>query len=367
VIPARPARTPGGRTASRTAAVLLALALAVLSACSRADESAQAPAADQGPAPELRLGFFPTITHAPALIGVQNGLFAQQLGQTKLSTQTFNAGPAEVSALLGGSLDVGFIGSGPAINAYKQDPDGVRLIAGSTSAGAELVVRPGITSPQQLLGKKIATPQQGNTQDIALKKWLRDNNLPVGPAAENKVEVVNIENARALDAYKTNQLDGGWLPEPFASRFVLEGGATQLLDERSLWPNGQFPTTVVIARTQYVQEHPATVAALLKGLVAAEDLARTDPNAAKAAANAALGANGSKPLPQNVLDRAWGQVTLEENPLASTFPRLAQDAVAAGTATEATQLGGFVDVGPLNQALTAAGRPTVDAAGLDRK
>lgn len=351
------------RGALAIAAVLL---LALTGACTRAQESSPAPQADQGPAPALRLGFFPNITHAPALIGVQNSLFAGQLGQTTLSTQTFNAGPEETAALLGGSIDVGFIGSGPAINAYKQDPNGVRLIAGSTFGGAQLVVRPGITSPQQLLGKKIATPQLANTQDIALKKWLKDNNLPqgTGPGA---VEVVNIDNARALDAYRTGQLDGGWLPEPFASRFVVEGGATQLLDERTLWPNGQFPTTVVIARTDYVQQHPATVSAFLKGLVAAEDLARTDPNAAKSAANTALGTNGSKPLAGPVLDRAWSGVSLNPDPLASTFPRLAQDAVTAGTAQSPTKLDGFVDVGPLNQALAAAGRPAVDPGGLDRK
>ncbi len=353
------------RSLRAAAAVALTLILAVLSGCSRAEESAPAPAADAGPAQELRLGFFPNITHAPALIGVQNGLFAQQLGATRLSTQTFNAGPEETGALLGNSIDIGFIGSGPAINAYKQDPNGVRLISGSTSGGAQLVVRPGITNPQQLLGKKIATPQLANTQDIALKKWLRENNLPQG-TGPNAVEVVNIDNARALDAYKTGQLDGGWLPEPFASRFVIEGGAVPLLDERTLWPNGQFPTTVVIARTDYVQQHPATVSAFLRGLVAAEDLARTDPAGAKTAANTALGTNGSRPLATPVLDRAWSQVSLNPDPLASTFPQLAQDAVTAGTSAQPAQLAGFVDVGPLNQALSAAGRPPVEDGGLGR-
>ena len=357
------------RSRSRRALAVVAAAVAALAlaaGCSRAQESAPAPAADQGPAAQLRLGYFPNITHAGALIGVQNGLFAQNLGQTKLATQTFNAGPAETAALLGNSIDVGFIGSGPAINAYKQNPDGIRVISGATSGGAELVVRPGITSPQQLLGKKIATPQLANTQDISLKKWLKQNNLPIG-TGPNAVEVVNIDNARALDAYKTGQLDGGWLPEPYASQFVLQAGATQLIDERTLWPDGQFPTTVVIARTDYVQAHPATVAAFLKGLVAAEDLGTSDPNAAKAAANAGLGASGSKPLPQNVLDRAWSEVSLNPDPLASTFPQLAEDAVTAGTAKSATNVKGLIDVGPLDQALTAAGRPTVSAAGLDQK
>ena len=124
---------------------------------------------------------------------------------------------------------------------------------------------------------------------------------------------------------------------------------------------------MVIARTDYVQAHPATVAAFLKGLVAAEDLGTSNPTAAKAAANAGLGASGSKPLPQNVLDRAWSEVSLNPDPLAAIFPPLAQDAVTAGTASSATDVKGLIDVGPLNQALTAAGRPTVDAAGLDTK
>ena len=163
----------------RAALVLAFVAVLALSACSRR-ETADTPASGGAgasaagtPAAELRLGYFPNITHAPALIGVANGYFQQELGSTKLTTQTFNAGPEEVSALLGSSLDAGFIGSGPAINAFaKSNGEAVRLIAGSTSGGAQLVVSPDITSPEQLKGKIVATPQAGNTQDIALKKWL---------------------------------------------------------------------------------------------------------------------------------------------------------------------------------------------------
>ena len=132
------------------------LSTTVMAACGKDDSGSSSSAS--GEAKTLRLGYFPNITQAGALIGVQNGLFAQNLGQTKLATQTFNAGPAETAALLGNSIDIAFIGSGPAINAYKQNPDGIRVISGATSGGAQLVVRPGITSPQQLLGKKIATP-----------------------------------------------------------------------------------------------------------------------------------------------------------------------------------------------------------------
>ena len=204
-----------------------------------------------------------------------NGFFTQELGSTKLTTQTFNAGGDEVSALLGGSLDAGLHrlqpGDQRASPSPTAKPSGV--IAGSTSGGAQLVVSPDITSPDQLKGKIIATPQKGNTQDVALKKWLKENNLEQGQGPD-KVTVQNLDNARTLDLFKTNQLAGGWLPEPWSSRLV-DAGAKVLVDEKTLWPNGQFPTTVLIVRTQYLQEHPDTISALIRG----EQKASTSPRA----------------------------------------------------------------------------------------
>ena len=194
----------------RAALVLAFVAVLALSACSRR-ETADTPASGGAgasaagtPAAELRLGYFPNITHAPALIGVANGYFQQELGSTKLTTQTFNAGPEEVSALLGSSLDAGFIGSGPAINAFaKSNGEAVRLIAGSTSGGAQLVVSPDITSPEQLKGKIVATPQAGNTQDIALKKWLKGNNLTIPAIVETSCNSAVPRAARRRSANAT--------------------------------------------------------------------------------------------------------------------------------------------------------------------
>ena len=176
-------------------AVAIALvALTALSGCSRAGSS-DAPAAEsEGAAAEVRLGYFPNITHAAALIGVEKGLFAKELGNTKLTTQTFNAGPDEVNALLGESLDIAYIGSGPAINAYaKSKGEAVKLIAGATSGGAQLVVKPEINSVEDLKGKVVATPQLANTQDVSLKKYLAEKNLT------GQVTVQNVENAQSLD------------------------------------------------------------------------------------------------------------------------------------------------------------------------
>ena len=343
-----------------------AAVLALGTACSRAAEAPSAPAsAAATPAAELRLGYFPNITHAPAIIGVSQGLFTAELGSTKLTTQTFNAGGDEVSALLGGSLDAGFIGSSPAINAFaKSNGQAVRIIAGSTSGGAQLVVSPDITSPDQLKGKIIATPQKGNTQDVSFKKWLKQNNLEQGTGPD-KVTVQNLDNARTLDLYKTKQLAGGWLPEPWSSRLV-DAGAKVLVDEKSLWPNGQFPTTVLIVRTQYLQEHPDTISALIRGEQKAIDLTASDATQAKTVTNDAVKKLTGSSLSPSVLDRSFTELSFTLDPLAATFPQLSKDSVTAGVTDKETNLKGLFDVTALNSVLTAAGKPPVDAAGLDK-
>jgi len=354
----------------RATLVLAVVAVLALSACSRREAAPETPSAGAGasaagtPAAELRLGYFPNITHAPALIGVANNLFTQELGSTKLTTQTFNAGPEEVSALLGGSLDAGFIGSGPAINAFSKSNGQVQLIAGSTSGGAQLVVSPDITSPDQLKGKIIATPQAGNTQDIAFKKWLKANNLQNG-SGPDAVTVQNIDNPRTLDLFKSGQVAGGWLPEPWSSRLV-DAGAKVLVDEKTLWPNGQFPTTVLIVRKQFLAEHPQTVEALLRAEQKAIDFATAQPDQAKTVTNDAIKQLTNSSLAPAVLDRAFTELSFGTDPLASTFPQLAKDSVTAGITEKETDLTGFLDVTPLNNVLTAAGQPTVDAAGLDK-
>jgi NitT/TauT family transport system substrate-binding protein len=351
---------------SRAAAALTALAaVGLLAACSRADEPAASAPAQATPAAELRLGYFPNITHAPAIIGVAQNFFTEELGSTKLTTQTFNAGPDEVNALLGGSLDAAFIGSSPAINAFaKSNGEAVRLVAGSTSAGAQLVTTPDITSPDQLKGKVIATPQLGNTQDVALKKWLKANNLTAGDGPD-AVTVQNIENSKTLDLFKQGQVAGGWLPEPWSSRLV-DAGAKVLVDEKTLWPGGNFPTTVLIVRTDYLQQHPDAVAGLLRGEQKAIDFAGGNPDQAKTITNDEIKKITNSALSPAVLDRAFTELSFDSDPLAATFPQLSKDSVTAGISKDETNLQGFLDVGPVNTVRAAAGKSPVDAAGLDK-
>ncbi|GAA4017850.1 ABC transporter substrate-binding protein [Allokutzneria multivorans] len=355
----------------RTIAIALVAALA-LSACSRADggPAENKPAADAGPAAELRLGFFPNVTHAAALVGIdqEKGFVAKELGSTKLSTQAFNAGPSAIEALLSGSLDATFVGPNPTINAFtKTKGEAVRLIAGAASGGAQLVVKPSITSVEQLRGKTIATPQLGGTQDVALRAWLAEHKLKVDTTGGNDVKVLTTDNPQTFDAFRSGQLDGGWLPEPWASRLVLEAGAKVLVDERQLWPEGKFPTTVLIVRTEFAAKHPETVKALLRGHVAAVRWLNSEPAAAKKVVNAGLAKHAGKGLADSVLERAFSQIEFSFDPLAGRFPKLSKDAVTAGVTKQEIDLKGLVDVAALNEALKAAGVATVDASGLDKK
>ncbi|RZS31452.1 NitT/TauT family transport system substrate-binding protein [Herbihabitans rhizosphaerae] len=348
-------------TRRRALAALTALATAAaVAACSRADSST-GDAQDKGPAAELRLGYFPNVTHASALIGLEKGLFAKHLGNTKLVPTKFNDGPTEVTAFLGGSLDAGFIGSGPAINAEARGAGVVKLVAGATSGGAQLVVRPDVTKLEDLIGKTVVTPQLGNTQDVALKKLLAEKDLT------GKVQVTNRENAQTLDAFHKGEIQAAWLPEPWSTRLILEAGAKVLLDEKELWPGGRFPTTVLLVRTEYLKEHPETVRKLVQGLLDANEYARTDTAGAKTAVNKQLETLTGKGLSQATIDRAFTTIELTADPIAAQFPQLAKDAVRAGLTTKETQLAGFADFTALNAVLQGNGRPPVDTAGLDKK
>lgn len=349
------------RTLRRTrllAAALTALSVvAAVAGCTRADRTPER-AADQGPAAEVRLGYFPNVTHAPAVLGVAKGFFAQQLGSTKLTAQTFNAGPDEVNALLGRSLDMAFIGSGPAITGFDKSDGTIQLVSGAVAGGAQLVVKPGITGVDQLKGKTLTTPQLGNTQDVALKKFLAASNL------SGQVTVTTMTNAKTLDAFRKGDVDGGWLPEPWSSRLVLDAGAKVLVDEKSRWPGGRFPTTVVVVRSEFLQQHPETVRAVLKGELAAIDWAKANPAAAKTVVNDELAKLAGSPLSPAVLDRAFSGIELTTDPIPSRFPQLAKDSVTAGVAKSAVPLKGFADFGPLNGVLEQAKLPAVDARDL---
>src|SRR3954452_20571448 len=350
------------RSLSLLAVVPAVVALAACGGTSNADDSASG---GSGTADELRLGYFANVTHAPALIGVNEGLFAKELGDTKLTTRVFNAGPDEVEALFAGALDAAYIGPSPTINAYGQsDGDAIRIIAGAASGGAQLVVRDGIESSDDLKGTTLASPQLGNTQDVALRTCLTDQGLKNSVDGGGDVTIAPTANADTPNLFDSGELDGAWVPEPTASLLVLEHGGHVLVNEKDLWPDGEFVTTHLIVRTEFLEQYPDTVAALLRGHVEAVQFAQSDPDGAKKAVNAGLDSAGGKSLDPAVLERAWSELTVTYDPIASTLQTSAKNAVAAGTTPKAVDLKGIYDLRPLNTIVKQQNLDPVSAGAL---
>jgi NitT/TauT family transport system substrate-binding protein len=334
----------------------LSLGALMLAACTSADAGGSA---DNGPL-TLRLGYFANLTHAAALVGVQKGFFASALGSSvTIETHTFNAGGDAVTAILSGSIDATFVGPNPTTNAFVQSHgEAVRVIAGATSGGALLVVKPSITSPAQLKGKKIADPQLGGTQDIALRWYLKGQGFKTDTAGGGDVNVLPQDNAQTLTAFRQGQIDGAWVPEPWASRLVVEGGGHVLVDERDLWPGGQFVTTNLIVSKQFLDAHPKRTKALLEGLYQATQYINSNPADAQAATNDAVAAITGTKLASGVVSAAWPHMSFTLDPLAPTLKASADHAHSLGLLAS-VNLNGLYDLTLLNQVLASHGQPAV--------
>lgn len=354
-------------TRFRLLSFALAALLPALVACGGDDAGDDAPTLAPGEASAsttLRLAYFPNITHAPALIGVSEGLIARELGSHRLQAKAFNAGPAVIEAMFAGEIDAAYIGPNPAINAFQRsNGEAIRIVSGASSGGALLVVRPGanINGVADLANKKIATPQLGGTQDVALRAYLQANGL----APKEKggtVTVLPTENANTLTLFQQGQIDGAWVPEPWASRLVLEAGGRVFLDERSLWPNGEFVTTHIIVTTKFLREHPDAVEGLLRANLAALDLIKSDPAGAKVIANRQIEALTGKPLGQATIDSAWQNLTFTHDPIASSLAKAAQNAYDAGLlGRKKPDLDGIYALDILNRVLGERQIPAVRA------
>lgn len=316
----------------------------------------------------VKIGYFPNLTHATALVGIQEGIIAKELGGTEVKPSTFNAGPSEIEALNAGSIDIGFIGPSPSINGFtKSKGKSLRIIGGSASGGVKLVVNPKkIKTLDDLKGKKIATPQLGNTQDVAFLNWISEEGWKVdAQSGKGDVSVVRTDNKVTPDAYRSGSIDGAWVPEPTASKLV-EQGAKVLLDESTLWPDNKFVITNIIVSQEFLDQHPDVVEAVLRGSVSTNKWINANPDKAKASANTALKTLSGKELPADVIDPAWKSIQFTDDPLAATLDTEAKHAVKAGLLDE-TDLTGIYDLKPLNKILKAAGKPEVADAGLGVK
>ncbi|MFA4880426.1 MAG: ABC transporter substrate-binding protein [Candidatus Doudnabacteria bacterium] len=268
----------------------------------------------------IRVGYFPNITHSQALVGMAQETFQKFLGDNiTIKTETFNAGPSEIEALFAGQIDIGYIGPSPAINGYiKSNGEALKIISGATSGGASLVVQPELASLYKkeglkaLEGKKIASPQQGNTQDISLRHYLKEKGL------SDKTKIIPIANADQLTMFTQKQLDGAWAPEPWASRLIIEAKGQRLIDERELWSEKKFCTANIIVSTKFLKEHPDLVKKWIEAHLEITNWIKTHPEEAQEIVNAEIEKLTTKKLSPEVLKDAWQMLNVDIDPVKSS-------------------------------------------------
>ena len=311
----------------------------------------------------VRAGCFPTITHSQALIGKANGAFARALGaDARIEWKTFNAGPSAIEALFAGALDLTYIGPNPALTGYiRSHGEALRIIAGATSGGAALVVRAdsGIQKPEDFHGKRVASPQLANTQDVALRAWLRAHGLK--PRTQGgDVQVLPIANADQLNLFLKKQLDAAWAPEPWASRLVREANGRIFLDERQLWPGGRFTTALLVVRTQFLRDHPGLIGKWVRTHVELTDWIGRHPGEAKQLLNRQIKQETGMGLPPSVLDDAFSRLQATYDPLRSSLMTSARWEFEEGfLGRQMPDLSGLYDLSILNQVLRSLQRKEV--------
>jgi NitT/TauT family transport system substrate-binding protein len=311
----------------------------------------------------IRVGAFPNITHPQAMVGKANGWFDRAMGsQVKIDWKSFNAGPSAIEALFAGAIDMTYVGPNPAINGYvRSNGEALRIVAGATSGGAALVVRndSGIQKAQDFNGKRIASPQMGNTQDVALRAWLKSNGLKTNDKGGD-VQVIPIANPDQLTLFLKKELDGAWAPEPWASRLIREANGRLFLDERTLWPNGQFITAHLIVSTKFLKEHPDLVKKWLAAHVELTDWINGHQNEAKQLLNQQISKETGKALSADVLNDSFGRLQVTYDPLKASLLNAARSAFDAGfLGRQMPDLSGLYELSLLNQVLTEKGKKAI--------
>lgn len=310
----------------------------------------------------LRIGYFPNINHAQAVIGLGNGDFQKALGDIKVETQIFNAGPSSMEALFANQVDVTYVGPNPAINAYiKSEGEALRIIAGAASGGAVFVVRndAGINSVDDFAGKKFTSPQLGNTQDVALRAYLLKHGYQT-PENGGNVQVIPVKNPDILTLMLKKEVDGAWVSEPWGEKLLKETDSRIFVDERDLWPEGKFVTAHIIVSTEYLKNNPETVTKLLAAHVDQTIWINQNKEEASKVFNIELEKLTGKTIPEDEFQEAFSRMEITYDPVKESLFKSANDAFDIGFLGKTRpDLSEIYDLTLLNEVLEEKNLPTI--------
>ena len=275
---------------------------------------------------------------------------------------SFNAGPSAIEALFAGAVDMTYVGPNPAINGYvRSNGDALRVVAGAASGGASLVVRndAGINRAEDFHGKHVGSPQFGNTQDVALRNWLKAHGMKSTDKGGD-VQIVPIPNPDQLTLFLKKDLDAAWAPEPWATRLIHEGNGRLFVDERSLWPNGQFVIGLLVVNTKFLKAHSDLVKNWIRANVELTDWINAHPADAKKLLNEQIQRETGKALAPAVLDEAFSRLQVTYDPLHAALNTAAQQAFDDGfLGRQMPDLSQLYDLALLNQVLTEKGKKVI--------
>ena len=341
------------------------VALAAVLGCDRAGDSGTSTGSGGAGPSEVRIGYFANLTHAQAVLGVSGGGFERAVAPAAVKTRIFNAGPSLVEALFAGEIDIGYVGPGPAVAAHaKSRGQGIRVIAGAAANGVAIVARDGsgIAKLKDLKGKRVATPQHGNTQDIAARYYLQHELKQ--DTLNNVIPVANAEQAALM---ARGEIDAAWAPEPWGARLVAEANGRIIGEEKDLWPSNQFTLTLVITTPEFLAEHPQVVERVLAEHRAITARLQSNPTGQLPALEAGLFALTNKKLPPGVLADALTRVQFTDDPLEDTLATMARWSHEIGFLKEQPDLTGLVDTTVLKklqqQPPTTTANPSTQPTG----
>jgi NitT/TauT family transport system substrate-binding protein len=281
----------------------------------------------------VRVAFFPNIGHSIAIVGMEEGIFSEKLGnQTTIKTRLFDSGPQVIEALYANEIDLAYLGPGPAINGFlKSDGKSLKILAGAASGGVSFVVHPDsdIKSPTDFSGKRIAAPQIGNTQDVSLRNLLHQNNLkPVEKGGT--VYVINVKNPDIFTLFSKGDLDAAWIPEPWATRLVQQLDGIRLFQEKDLWPNQKFSSAVLIVRSEFLEKNPDVTQRWVDAHVETANWINEHRNETEIIFNDFLKKETGKTLDPKILHEAFSNLQITSDPIKSSVYTFAERANALG-------------------------------------
>lgn len=310
----------------------VALLSGVLTGCKPASESTNGVPSNKPVA--IRLAYFPNVTHAPAIIGIADGSFSKAVaGKATIEPKVFLNGPAEMEAMLASEVDIAYIGPTPAINVFiKTKGEAVRIVSGAASGGAVLVARAdsGITKPEQLVGKRIGTPQKGGTQDVAARYYVTQVLKQKLSEQGGATQIIPTDSPQLATLFEQKRLDAAWMQEPWGARLIAEQGAKLILDEREEWPEKQYATTVIVVRSAFLKEHPELVRSILAAHTEITARIEADKKAAVAPINSEIKRLTTRGLKDTIIANSLNRITFTNKPYPETLQTQADRSFALG-------------------------------------